>query len=1462
MNTTTQPLYNPKEEHDACGVGFVGNISNKAEYKIIEHAIDAMSRLTHRGGQEEDKKMADGSGILTPLPYDFFASHFPVLPTLKECWGLGFFFLPYDSFMHNILFDCIKKVAAQFQFRLEACREVPTDINTVSRKVLATLPEFKQILFVAESPAVNAKNIEQHLYVLRKQIEFETIEVLTKHNIDLSVFHIASLSSKSVVYKGILPGKNLAKFYLDLADPNFKVPFVVFHERFSTNTKPSWHMTQPFRHIAHNGEINTIRGNKTQMQVREKALQSDILGENLPHVLPCIHPSTSDSGAFDNVFELLLQGGYDLSHAITTMIPEPILDSAEQGKKDFYTYHAPLMEAWDGPTTMVFTDGHSKVGASLDRNGLRPCRYSITEEDVIVVSSEVGVIEQESTKYKEQGQLSPRSLLIVDFENNVILHDEEIKEKLFKKANYSQINQERTQKLDREGKEGEEEKRTQSSYFKCFGFGEKSPEAMISAMVDGTEEPVGAMGIDEPLAVLSSKPQSLFNYFKQLFAQVTNPSIDPTREKFSMSLFTTLAGKGNLFQKPEAQNAHYLLDTPFLFAKDMDQIRANQKLKTSTININMPLHDGLTVFKAKLTSICKEAEQSAKDGVKIIILSDKSTTKDSMPLPILLVVAAVSQHLTDKGLRHISDIVVESGQAFEVMHMALLFSFGASAIYPYGAYTAVKEYLASKKIRGGYSFEDALTRYSKALEKGLLKVFARLGVSTLSSFIGSRSFECVGLHHSVIDRYFSNTLSRIGGITLEDIYQENYERCLSYVAETHETSKSDRHIWSKESCSTLRKSVVEKNYHFFQLYTKLLSKQQECITLRSVLKFKKRKAIREEDVESIESIQKRFFSAPMSLGALSQESHECIALGFNTLGLSSNCGEGGEEIARSQSRGTEKDLCSRIRQIASGRFGVTAEYLAAGDEVQIKIAQGAKPGEGGQLPAHKVTSYIAKVRHTQENVSLISPPPHHDIYSIEDLSQLIFDIKKLKKGLKVSVKLVAQAGIGTVAVGVVKAGADSICISGHDGGTGAAPLSSIYHVGLPWELGLAEVHQALIANAMRHKVRLQTDGQIQSGRDIIAAFMFGADDIAFGTSLLVSMGCILCKQCYKGHCPVGICTQDDNLRAKFNGKAEHIINYLQFLATETRQYLALLGFSSVNEIIGRADLFQMDTRLLPKKAKNLDMVHLFENKPYTQSEFFRAVELSEWEEEFYKQVEESIKNSTRFTSTQKVKNTDRAIGVNVAGLMALSYQDFEDNSFILECEGSCGQSFAAFAPKGLSLNLTGCANDYVAKGLCGAIVSIRPNQDYPSSFENQAIAGNVCLYGATSGKVFISGRAGERFAVRNSGALAVVEGVGEHALEYMTGGQVVILGSCGYNCAAGMTGGIAYVYDKEANLHEKINPTNVKLAELSADDFLALQAILEEHVQQTKSLKAKNILENYEIEKMSFKKIFSPTEGV
>ncbi len=1451
-------LYNPLEEHDACGVGFVANLDNIASHNIIQHTLTAMGHLTHRGGSEEDEKMSDGSGILMPISLNFFGKIFPEITDKNKAWGLGFFFLPYDAFMQESLMDLVKKIAKQHGFYVSACRDVPTDINILSRKVLASLPEFRQILFISEKD--ENLDIEKDLYVLRRQIEFAAIKFLEKNNKELSAFHICSLSSKSIVYKGILPGKNLGNFYTDLTDEDFSVTFAIFHERFSTNTKPSWHLTQPFRYIAHNGEINTIRCNKTQMNVREAALESPKIGEDLNLLLPCIHKSNSDSGSFDNVFELLTIGGYSTEQAILTMIPEPVFDlSANDKRNSFYLYNMPLMEAWDGPTTMVYTDGKSKLGATLDRNGLRPCRYSIINDNTVILGSESGVLDVSQDDYVEHGQLAPRTLFLVDLEQGKIISDAEIKEEIFNQFDYEKLLKQTKITLSNTSEAiKSEQKNYNELYVDLFGFHEKNHENTIISMVNAEEEPVGAMGLDKPLAVLNEKPQSLFNYFKQLFAQVTNPSIDPIREKMSMSLITTLGGKANLFQDPRNSASFIYLESPLLFAQNFKEISENNQFSMAKISTIIPKISDHNDFCIKIASILVDVEEAIDQGKKLIILSDQEINHDSISLPILLIVAAVHQELIRKNKRHLCDIIAETGQAFEVMHFALLLSFGANAIYPFAAYNAIEYYLKQNKIKQDYEFSVATERYFNALKKGLLKVLGRLGISAISSFAGAQCFEALGIHNDVIDKYFTSTHSRIGGICLENIFEESKALFNSYL--NSKNSKPENNVWTKNLSSLLRSAVVENDYAKYSEYTDLLEKNALYVTLRSLWNFKNSSQINTEEVEDLTSIRKRFVSAPMSLGALSQESHECIAEGFNKLNLLSNCGEGGEDIERSRSKGTERDICSRVRQIASGRFGVTAEYLVSGDEVQIKIAQGAKPGEGGQLPAHKVSPYIAKARHTPVNIPLISPPPHHDIYSIEDLAQLIYDIKKLRKGLRVSVKLVAEAGIGTVAVGVVKAGADTICISGHDGGTGAAPLSSIYHVGLPWEIGVAEVHQALLANAMRYKVTLQADGQIFTGKDVVTAFMLGADEVVFGTALLVSMGCVYCRQCFKDRCPVGICTQDEKLRSKFNGKASDIENFINFIAKETQEYMTQLGISNIDELVGRADLLEMNEDLLSEKSKKLDMSLILQNLPYSKkmNRQPKEAKMALWEEKILNSVSKNIAHNVPSKFYHGVKNTDRAIATHIAGHMAhmaMTQKEFQEDFVSLYCTGTAGQSFGAFAPQGLSLYLLGSANDYVGKGLCGGKISISPYSSWATKLQKQSIIGNVALYGATSGKAFICGKAGERFAVRNSGAIAVVEGVGEHGCEYMTNGTIVILGECGQNFAAGMTGGCVFVHDINKNLANVYNPTSVKICNLDYQDALMVKKLLEEHVHYTQSVHAKEVLDLFEEKMKEFVKI-------
>ncbi len=1452
-------LYNINDVHDACGVGFVASLDNKAQHKIVENALTAMAHLTHRGGCEDDEKMSDGSGILMPIPLSFFKKQFNSLEHLEN-WGLGSFFFPPEPFLQENLMDIVRMVAKDFGFRIEEIRKVPTDLNILSRKVLANLPDFFHILFVSTKKEQKL-GIEKDLYILRKQIEYAAFAFLEKHNKDLSLFHMSSLSSQTIVYKGILPGKNLALFYPDLLDSDFKTTFAIFHERFSTNTMPTWNLAQPFRAVAHNGEINTIRGNKTQMSIRENVLKSKAFGDSLKYVMPCVEKATSDSGAFDNVFEFLLQNGYSVPRAVMTMIPEAISKEFDNDAKKtaFYKYHMHLMEAWDGPTNMVFTDGKNRIGARLDRNGLRPCRYSITKDNIVILSSEVGVLSLAQEDYKEHGQLKPRSIFILDLEKGMILDSDNVKEEAFNAEKYQEIIANTQNVLAKSDKAYSIEAQSyKEDYANFFGYARKLSEKTIISMVEAKEEPVGAMGLDQPLAVLNPMPQSLFNYFKQLFAQVTNPSIDPIREKLSMSLSVLLGGKENLFQDTKEMSKHYYLDQPILFQEQIEAIEKGSIMKSQRLDISLPYKEDFDAFAKSLDTLCIEAAKAVKEGKRVLILSDKKANKDTMPMPVLLALGAVHQYLIRNNLRHLSDIIVETAQAYEVMHMALLTAFGANAIYPYGAFSAIKKYVDEDKL-SMKDYESAVHNYEMALEKGLLKVLARLGISTLSSFTGAQCYEALGLHSSIVDKYFTGTYARIGGVKLEDVYKEMRMRYSFFIGDDNTLNlEDDVHAWTKDVRTHLREAVEKKDYAKYTDFTKELEKTIKGVTLRSIYSFKEVEKAKLSDVESIDSIIKRFCSAPMSLGALSQESHETIALACNRLNIGSNCGEGGEERRRTLSRGSKEDLCSRIRQIASGRFGVTAEYLSHADEVQIKIAQGAKPGEGGQLPAKKVNEYIAKVRHTLPNVSLISPPPHHDIYSIEDLAQLIYDIKKLRKGLKVSVKLVAQAGIGTVAVGVVKAGADTICISGHDGGTGAAPLSSVYHVGLPWELGLADVHQALIINAMRYKVNLQVDGQMYSGKDAVVAFMLGADEISFGTSLLVSMGCILCRQCYKGACPVGICTQSEKLREKFKGSAENIENYFHFLAEDIRSQLASLGVTSVEELIGRADLLDIDTNTLPDKAKYIDMSLLFQNLPYIKKEKKGAnpIEEEPWEEELLVQVKNALDTNAKAEFYQRVKNTHRAVGTNIAGMIAHLDDELAEDRIRLNFSGNVGQSFGAFAPKGLNLSLKGSANDYVGKGLCGGTIAVSPDLYKVDKYmQSQSIMGNVVLYGATSGKLFACGTAGERFAVRNSGALAVVHGVGDHACEYMTGGTVVILGKCGYNFAAGMSGGVIYWYD-ETNLHKEVcNNPSLDIDPLDNSDKEKLQNILQEHAKTVHSVIAQEILEDFAKASKSFVKI-------
>ena len=1482
-------LFDPSIEHDACGVGFVARLSGVPSHQVVMDALTAMERLAHRGGHVSGDNCGDGAGLLLPLPKAFFARQWPSLQGGSADWAVGQLFLPRLAELRAAVMRIVKESLEVCGFVLLDGRDLPVCPEILGTVVRNAMPAMAQILVrPADTCHVESGEIlERLLYVARRRMENAVRAFMRAGGHDPRQFYVVSLSSRSIIYKGMLPGARLADLYPDLHDPTFAAPFAVFHERFSTNTLPSWRLAQPFRMVAHNGEINTLSGNQGRMKLREPILSSPLFGEDMRHLLPIMDEYGSDSAKFDNVLELLVRAGRSLPHALMMMVPEPFGSALVMGdnKRAFYEYHSVLMDPWDGPTAMVFTDGYSRVGALLDRNGLRPCRYTITRDGQVVLASETGVMDVEPERLSRRGQLRPRRMLMVDVERHRVVPDPEIKGQVIRQRPYRRwIKQYGVHLHDialddwddhaQEPAPALEPHRQQ----RMFGYTGQCMRSLLLPMARDAQEPVGSMGLDVPLAVLDPRPQSLFNYFSQQFAQVTNPPIDPLREELSMSLMNYAGRAKNILEPGPKHCATLRLPHPFLDRNDMRRLRATRhaQVRVHTLDATYPLGSGSAGLESALEKCFRDAEQALEDGATLLVVSDAKISAERVPIPSLLATAGLYHHLERKKLHHLCGIIVETGEAREVMHMALLIAFGASAVCPYVAMDAVQEMAHEGKIPGKLPYE-ALVAYVGALKKGMLKVLARLGISTLRSFRGGQYFEAVGIDPAVIDRYFTGAKSRLGGVGLRELAMEaealHQQACAALASEAEEgkikptPETKVAHQWPADAVRALHKAVRENDAESYAAYARC-SDEVGPITLRGLLRFKPTTPIPLAEVESARDIVRRFMGAAMSLGSISSESHEAIAIGCNKVGARSNCGEGGEDPQRDRVGADGRDRRSHVRQIASGRFGVTASYLVNADEIQIKMAQGAKPGEGGQLPASKVTPEIARVRNTMSGVSLVSPPPHHDIYSIEDLAQLIFDLGRVQPGVRVSVKLVAQSGVGTVAVGVAKAGAHAILISGHDGGTGAAPLSAIHHTGLPWEMGLVETQHALAANGLRHKVRVQVDGPLHTGRDLAMAILMGAEEFGFGTGLLVALGCVMCRQCHKGRCSAGIATQDEALRKKFAGKPEHVERFLYFLAEDLRRYMAQLGFRSVDQMVGRADLLEMNPERLAPKSSTLDITPLLKasSGALGQRHGTTAIQRmpdTKLEAALLERCQPIWKGkSTRCTYNGTVINTDRAVGARLAGEMVRRLQARADgrrlpqHSIRIRLWGSAGQSLGAFLTPGITLEVKGDANDYVGKGLCGGILAVSPAPESDFNASEQAIVGNVALYGATSGSAYFCGMAGERFAVRNSGAVAVVEGVGDHGCEYMTGGTVVVLGPCGYNFAAGMSGGVAFVYDSEECFQNRCNTDSVDLESVwMPEDRGLLRSLLEEHLQYTGSPKAKALLKNWESELPLFVKV-------
>ncbi len=1480
-----QGLYHPSHEHDACGIGFVASIKGHKSHDIIEKGIQILINLTHRGACGCDPETGDGAGLLIQIPHAFFAREASklgfTLPGAGE-YGVGMVFMPVERQERLQTEGIVERIVQEEGLRILGWRDTPIDGNAIGRVARASQPYIQQI-FVGAPAGMSTDQLERKLYIVRKRAESE----VTKAGMEEGwMFYIPSLSARTIVYKGLLLAPQIAKFYCELSDPDVTSAMCLVHQRFSTNTFPTWQLAHPFRFVAHNGEINTLKGNVNWMNARQSILASDLFGDEIKKLFPVIQPNGSDSAGFDNALELLVQSGRSLPHAMAMLIPEAWDGNPhmEDSKKAFYEYHCSLMEPWDGPAAITFTDGRV-IGATLDRNGLRPARYVVTHDGMVVLSSETGVLPIRPEDVKQKGRLQPGKMFLVDLEQGRIVSDKEIKEQLASRRPYRDWltqNQITLDKLPEPTRVHGSDHATITARQRAFGYTDEDVRMLMTPMASTGEEPIGSMGTDVPLACLSDKPQPLFNYFKQLFAQVTNPPIDPIREEMVMSLVSYIGTERNILaETPE--HCHTLkLPHPIVTNRDLEKLRrvSQGDFLATTLPALFAVEDGERGLERALDGLCRRASLAIQSGYSLLILSDRGVDSEWAPIPSLLALTAVHNHLIREGSRTQVALIVESGEPREVMHYALLIGYGASAINPYLAIETLEDLAMRGYLPEGLTFEKAVYNYIKSVNKGLLKVFSKMGISTLQSYRGAQVFEAIGLNKSLIDRYFTGTASRIEGVGLDVLAREaSLKHSLAFQPLNESDTelpvggsyawrvRGEYHLLNPLTISKMQHAVREKNFSTFQEYTDLMDEQNRHLcTLRGLFEFKTGNPIPIEDVEPASEIVKRFATGAMSFGSISKEAHETLAIAMNRIGGRSNTGEGGEDEARFKPDPNGDLRRSAIKQVASGRFGVTANYLVNADELQIKMAQGAKPGEGGQLPGHKVDDVIARVRHSVPGVGLISPPPHHDIYSIEDLAQLIYDLKNVNPKARISVKLVAEVGVGTVAAGVSKAHADVVLISGHDGGTGASPLTSIKHAGAPWELGLAETQQVLVMNDLRSRIRVQTDGKLSTGRDVAIAALLGAEEFGFSTLPLVALGCIMMRKCHLNTCPVGIATQDPVLRAKFSGQPEHVINFFFFIAEQVRQIMAKLGFRRMEEMIGRVDMLDTVKAVEHWKARGLDFSQILYNPPIPSRVARRCTIAQDHglsEALDYKMIDharEAIDHKTPIEIRLPIKNVHRTVGAMLSGEIARKYGSagLPDDTIKFRFNGSAGQSFGAFLAKGVTLELEGDANDYVGKGLSGGRIIVYPSKQATFVPEENILIGNVVLYGATSGEAFFNGMAGERFAVRNSGAAAVVEGTGDHGCEYMTNGLVIVLGKTGRNFAAGMSGGIAYVLDDAGEFSNyRCNKASVDLEQVfDPEDQRVLRTWIFRHFEATGSPRARWVLENWSAMLPKFVKVF------
>ncbi|MBN1350394.1 glutamate synthase large subunit [candidate division KSB1 bacterium] len=1473
-------LLSPNFERGNCGIGFIARIDGKRQHTILRHGIQALMNLEHRGAIGGDKSTGDGAGLLLQIPHQIFLEEFKdrQFPA-RGNYAIAMVFLPQNAGLAGRCIQVIEHIVKAEGCDILGWRKVPVDNSKIGNLARSTEPQIHQLVITQSGFSQN--EFERKLYVIRRLVEKQ---VGGWKDPDFRQFYIVSLSSRNIVYKGLLTATQLPLYYPDLLDNRFESAFALVHQRYSTNTLPTWKLAQPFRFIAHNGEFNTLRGNINRMRAREAMMESDLFGDVIEKIKPVIDESGSDSAIFDNVLELIVMGGRSLPHAMMMMIPEAYGRKIQmsEDKRSFYEFHSAIMEPWDGPAALVFSDGRY-IGATLDRNGLRPARYTVTHDGLIVLASETGVLDLQPEDIRSRGRLQPGKMFLVDLEQNRIVPDHEIKAKISRQRPYRRwINDNgiELRGLFMPSLIPPIEPEVLLRHHHAFGYTDEELYKVINPMASRGQEAVGSMGNDAALSIFSNRPQLLFSYFKQLFAQVTNPPIDPLREELVMSLESFLGRENNFLDESPAQYRGLKIRHPILSIRDMLYIReANHPdVVAADIDILFPVADGAPALEAALEKMFQTAEKHIANGVTIIVLTDLKLDEQHEPIPSLLATSALHHYLIKKELRTSAAIIVETGEAREVMHFALLIAYGADAICPDIAFHTVRNMAEADLLEKKSSPEAAMDAYITAIRKGLLKTCSRMGISTIHSFFGSQIFEAVGLGKELVDTYFCGTPSRIGGIGLVEIAAETLERhrrafppnrtpapLLDIGGQYHVRVGGEKHLWSPEAIYKLQLATRINDNQIFKEYARLINDQSENrATLRSLFRFKQRESIPIDEVESVESIVHRFSSAAMSFGSISREAHEAIAIAMNRLGAKSNSGEGGEDPARLIPLPNGDSKRSGIKQIASGRFGVTTEYLVNADELQIKMAQGAKPGEGGQLPGHKVSEEIARVRHTTPGVTLISPPPHHDIYSIEDLAQLIYDLKSVNSKARVSVKLVSEVGVGTIAAGVAKANADMVLISGHDGGTGASPLTAIKHAGLPWELGLAETQQSLIANRLRDRIRIQVDGQLKTGRDLAIAALLGAEEFGFGTTILVTLGCVMMRKCHLNTCPVGVATQDKKLRQKFTGKPEYVERFLTFIAQDLREIMAQLGFKTLDDMIGRADVLDTESVIEHWKSKKLDLTSILYQSPREDGQALRCTRSqtplpeNSLNNELLKRCEQTLEHKTPVQLELPISNVDRAVGATLSAEITRRFgsKGLPENTIQLSFRGSAGQSLGAFLAPGIHIRVAGDANDYMGKGMSGGRIVLVPPPNAGFLPHENIIAGNVVLYGATGGEIYINGIAGERFAVRNSGATAVVEGIGDHGCEYMTGGVVVVIGSTGKNFAAGMSGGIAYVYDKTELFDTKCNLDMVDLESVwNEDDRQQLQHLLENHFQFTQSPAAKTLLDNWEAHVPLFVKV-------